>query len=515
MKKLMTALCLILVFSMLLSPVASAAGPNTDTLADWDLKITVPEGKTAVLKGSEYYIYGAKEGSIPYVMVRMYSYDSAEKFIEDFTAYMQKQYKDLRVTAEAAEKTVGGRRCLEIDYTYKVQNYDVQDRRVVVTVGDKTYMFASKEVASIGLTLGDMLDQVVAGCEFLADFHEEEPVIPAPAPGSAPEAAPDLSVAPGYLYCLEDGMPKYWLDFTGTYAENPVLHCWFRSGEPTFYESLLILDVFTAELDTDTILFKDITDNYGFDHSAKYKKLAIREDNGSVILEVERDESTLAGGPDDNLLTGTYRMEPVGVHAGYEYRSDGDVLRCRLIPGEESLTLHIPYLNLEGKNEAVFTIDPKSAELDWFGKLRVGKLLDEDGNDVSEYFHYMTLLQTDDGIQLDVEWDEDAPLSGPLGMIPEGGTTFKPFSRLRPLSDGPFEPAELCRWARVRYFEQTGFYPPEADFELNADDTCTVHLYEIVDTDGFLHTATCAWYTLDEYGVGYDDIFGDEVRLAA
>ena len=37
----------------------------------------------------------------------------------------------------------------------------------------------------------------------------------------------------------------------------------------------------------------------------------------------------------------------------------------------------------------------------------------------------------------------------------------------------------------------------------------------IVNSGGSTHTATSAWYTVDEYGVGVDDIYGDTVILAA
>ena len=54
-KTLRLALCLILVCAML-APSLCFAEENYDTLADWDLKVKVPEGTTAVLKGSTYYI---------------------------------------------------------------------------------------------------------------------------------------------------------------------------------------------------------------------------------------------------------------------------------------------------------------------------------------------------------------------------------------------------------------------------------------------------------------------------
>ena len=109
MKKLLTTICFILVFSMMFSSVCYAAGDNYDTLADWNIKIAVPDDTTAVLKGNEYYIYAQSVGSIPYVMLTTYKYDSEEKFIPDFTAYMLKQHSDLKVTAEAERKTIPGK----------------------------------------------------------------------------------------------------------------------------------------------------------------------------------------------------------------------------------------------------------------------------------------------------------------------------------------------------------------------------------------------------------------------
>ena len=168
MKKLLSV---ILVFVLVLS-ITPSSFANTDTLADWNIRITVPDGKTAVLKGSEYYIYGQQEGSIPYVMLRPYRYDDPEEFITDFTEYMRGQYSDLTVTSPATRKTIGNKRCWEIDYGYTVSGYDVRDRRMVFTVDGLTYMFASKEIVSNGMTIGSMLDDVVADCELLGPGAE-------------------------------------------------------------------------------------------------------------------------------------------------------------------------------------------------------------------------------------------------------------------------------------------------------------------------------------------------------
>ena len=501
MKKLMTALCFILIFSMLLSPAAAAEGKSTDTLVSWGIKITVPEGKTAILKGDEYYIYAKNEGSIPYVMVRVYDFGSEKEFISEFTKYMQKQYKDLKVTSKAAPKTVGDKDCWEIDYAYKVSGYDIADRRIVTTVGERTYMFASKEVASLGLTIGDMLEQVVADCEFLT----EEP---------AP-AETDGELADGYLYCLDNGMPKYWLDFTGAVADNLVLHCYFRGSDPTFYESIYILDVATADNTGDTLTIRKVCDSFGFDRSDWFKKLVIREDGNGLVMEVERDNKTLAGGSESALLSGKYPMEPVGVDVRYEYRKDGGMLKYWLDLSEKQIRLHAMFRSGEPEyHEEVFTVDSKTAKMAGDYTIRVGKLFNEKGLDVSGWFKSLTLTEVQGGVNMVVDRDERTLAGGPEDNILSGTYFFEPHSYLAPAHDGPFTPKELCRWAQIRYFAKTGFFPPEADFEKNDDGSYTIHLYEVVDTDGFVHTATSAWYTVDEYGVGVDDVFGGEIRLA-
>ncbi|MBQ5412531.1 MAG: hypothetical protein IIU19_04025 [Oscillospiraceae bacterium] len=70
MKKTISVVCLMLALSMVLSVAVYAAGDNYDTLADWEIRIAVPDDTTAVLKGNEYYIYAQHEGSIPYVMLK-------------------------------------------------------------------------------------------------------------------------------------------------------------------------------------------------------------------------------------------------------------------------------------------------------------------------------------------------------------------------------------------------------------------------------------------------------------
>ena len=225
MRKVLPLLVLALVICTLLPAAGIAEGQDVDSLTDWNLRIAVPEGAVAVLEGSEYYIYAGQPGSIPYVMVRTYGYEDPKAFLEEFTGYMKTRYADLQVTAEPAAKTVGGRECFETDYTYQVSGYQTRDRRIVLAAQGRIYMFASKEIDELGLTVGSMLEDVVAGCEFLTDDA----------------ASQGSGIAQGYLYTLEDGMPGCWLDMTGIGEQTLGMHYWIPSGEGEFREQMLAL----------------------------------------------------------------------------------------------------------------------------------------------------------------------------------------------------------------------------------------------------------------------------------
>lgn len=185
MKRRILALCMAIVFLLAAAGVSFAEEPEYDTLADWNIKIAVPDNTMAALSSDgNYYIFTQAYDSIPYVMLRVYDdYTDELDFIDGyFTDFMKRQYPDLRVTREAEMVTVGDLWLpfYEIDYEYSIQEYTAQDRRLVTTVLGKTYMFASKEVEELGRTVGDLLEEVAATCVFLdadgneIDFHRVE-----------------------------------------------------------------------------------------------------------------------------------------------------------------------------------------------------------------------------------------------------------------------------------------------------------------------------------------------------
>ena len=501
-KTLRTALCLILVFAML-APSLCFAEENYDTLADWDLKVKVPEGKTAVLKGSTYYIYAQHVGYIPYVMITATPYESEEKFITDFTASMQKNYADFTVTSEPYQAHYGEKLCWETDYSYTVSGLTVTDRRIVVKVGELVYMFASKEIEERDMTVGSMLDDVVADCEFLNAPGSELPGL---------EEETELSIA--YVYREKNGMPKFWMDLSGAMADTLVLHCYFRSGEPTFYETVYYLDLESAKFSEGRIDVVKVTDAHGFDVSDWFKTLSLLFTGDRLTLSVRRDNSTLAGGADDNILTGTYRMERAGVGLDYRFRQDDGMLKYWLDPGGDDFRLHAMFRSGDPEfYEEVFTLDSASAEPAGEYGAAFKKVFNEAGLDVSDWFESLTLTEVEGAILMNVKRDEKTLAGGAEDNILTGTYLFEPHSYLLPADSGPYTADELAQWAQIYYFRHSGFFPPKADAEKNADGSYTVHLYEVVKLDGVSHTATSAWYTVDAYGTGTDDITGRAIEL--
>ena len=502
-------LCLLyaVIFTLLLSPVCYAAEKNTDTLAMWNITVVVPNNAaSAVLKGSSYYIYAKKEGKIPYVMLNVYKYDSEETFIRDFTEYMRKQYSDLKVSSEATQTTIGDKDCYEIDYSYTISGYQARDRRIVITVNGLTYMFASKEIPSRGDTVGNMLEQVVADCIFLdedgnplTELEDEEPVS-----------------ANAFLYRTMDGMPKYWLDFSGGMVDNLVLHCYFRSSDPTFYEKCFILHLEDADIAEEYIRIHTVTDMRGNDVSNWFRGLLITMQSKSIAMVVRRDERSLAGGSEDNILSGVYEMEPISVGIAYEYSLKDGQLKYWIDRDDsgDGVLLHAMLRSGDPEyREEVFRLVTDEGMSNGMYTIKVKKVFTQSGLDVSNKFKSLQFTEAQSAFLMNVQRNEVTVVAAPDGEILTGSYLLEPRTYPLPREEGPYSAAELAQWAQTYYFTHNGFYPPKADVVKNKDGSFTIHLYEVVKLDGVEHTATSAWYTVDAYGAGTNTITEQPVNL--
>lgn len=110
----------------------------------------------------------------------------------------------------------------------------------------------------------------------------------------------------GYA-CMIDGNLRYWLEFSDEFY----LHCMFRSGSSEYYEVVYTLypdwDAPTAQ----ELTIQRVTDAEGNDITNRFERLVFAfSSEDYVLMQAKRNESTLAGGEEDNILTGDYTFLP-------------------------------------------------------------------------------------------------------------------------------------------------------------------------------------------------------------
>ena len=296
-------------------------------------------------------------------------------------------------------------------------------------------------------------------------------------------------ISSAYVY-EEGGMPKYWLDFTGSVADNVVLHCFFQTD--SWYETYYVLDFKASvpESHQDTYRIETVWDAKGNDVSNWFKTVSLTIQEDCVTLYIERDDKTLAGGPSSTILTGLYEMTPAVAGVVYEAYSNNK-LQTWVLLNKDYAELHFAdgtEWHLQAENSDDHT-------------KKAVKIISADNTDVAFESAEISYAQ---GLIL-------MKLNG-VGEY-SGDYTLQPRAFLQKEAESE---AELKRMAQMHYKRISGFYPPEADAEDNDDGTYTVHLYEIVPNgDGTYHTATSAWYTVNASGTGVDDLFGTAVNLIA
>lgn len=303
-------------------------------------------------------------------------------------------------------------------------------------------------------------------------------------------AAPVYAETPisgAYVY-YEDGMPKYWLDFTGSVADNVVLHCFFQTD--SWYETYYVLDFKSSvpKSHQDTYRIETVWDAKGNDVSNWFKTVSLTIEADHVRLYIERDDATLAGGPSSTILTGLYEMTPAVAGVVYEAYSDSKL--------QTWVLLNKDYAELHFADGTEWHLKAESSD---------------------EYTKKVVQISAADSTDVAFESASISYVQGMILLTLKGAGEYSGVYTLGPrvfLQKDAESETELKRMAQMYYKRISGFYPPEADVEDNADGTYTVHLYEIVPNgDGTYHTATSAWYTVNAAGVGVDDIFGNTVNL--
>ncbi len=247
----------------------------------------------------------------------------------------------------------------------------------------------------------------------------------------------------------------------------------------------------------------------------------------SVLMSVTMDpnlsgdaESVLPGG---RFLftpyTGSYyisqfldgKQPEVSAYDGYTCMRGDEVLFWLESSGARlNLTLHCFFENGTARYERVWHIDSEKAFFRG-NELIVEDLFDREENSVWQDGYSALSFRFGEGMVLMHVVQAAKPPAGAEDLIPTGDYLFtrSGSSASGTAKDVPvFDSDELVLAARDYYERHNGFRPPEGEASYQGDGLWLIHLYEIVTLEGTGHTATSAWYTVNEHGVGVD--FFDE-----
>ena len=204
--------------------------------------------------------------------------------------------------------------------------------------------------------------------------------------------------------------------------------------------------------------------------------------------------------------TGIYEMERSSAALVYLCRDDEGALQYWLTQNGDDLELHGLFPAEDGDPvEEVFLLDTDTAEYSDH-MVRFSTISTADGEDISECYRSFQLHEVRNGIRMSVR-QNSGKKDSEVALIPSGSYTFEPYTYLIPEGEGPFGKADLGRMAQQYYFLRTGVWPEHAEVEKKLSGGWMLHLYNATIGDsGAERVTTLASWTVDDYGIGIDEI---------
>lgn len=108
----------------------------------------------------------------------------------------------------------------------------------------------------------------------------------------------------GCAYYLDNGQLKYYIE-----TKNGLqLHAFFQDGSPEYTEYVFDIDLDSADLGVNSIRAYHVYDQWGADVGDWFVSLTFTFSGNTAVMDVVRDESTLAGSATGTIMTGKYVM---------------------------------------------------------------------------------------------------------------------------------------------------------------------------------------------------------------
>ncbi len=184
--------------SSLLDGEASGGG-DMDTCILEDINLSIPLPDSAILKSANdgyfYNIFTWGEDLVPHMMVGVLEWSTTDGFFDAYTDYMGQTWPDITVAEGPVSLTISDKALEKIVYNYSMQGYRIVDTRYVWPADGRLYMFVKREVPDVGSTLGNTLEDMIAGASLLTQTDVSQPeAAPAPGASSQPESQPARSL---------------------------------------------------------------------------------------------------------------------------------------------------------------------------------------------------------------------------------------------------------------------------------------------------------------------------------
>lgn len=194
-----------------------------------------------------------------------------------------------------------------------------------------------------------------------------------------------------------------------------------------------------------------------------------------------------------------------------------------ILETENNVRLHCYFQSgSEAYEEVIYDLELSKEEGD---SAEVVRVMQERGADLTPSFEKFSFVFYPEKVVMTVERNTDLMAGGDSDNLQTGTYTLLASDWTQDTSEvteekqdilTPYQSIELGAMARAYYLKENNFLAPEMECVENEDGTTTIHLYEIVEDDEETsHTGTSAWYTVDGYGKGKDDVLGNTVELPA
>ena len=246
------------------------------------------------------------------------------------------------------------------------------------------------------------------------------------------------------------------------------------------------------------------------------------ENSGKIAETQTADTQTADTQTADTQAGGTENMDAgYAAYNGFAYIEENGQKKY-ILETQNGIRLHCYFQSGSEEYEEVIYDLELSEEKGTSAEVR--RVVQEQGDDLTPSFKKFSFVFYPEKVIMTVERDTDLMAGGDsdnlqTGTYPMIASDWTPGASEAAAEKqdimAPYQSAELGAMARLYYLRENNFLAPETECVENDDGTTSIHLYEIVEDDeGVSHTGTSAWYTVDGYGKGKDDVMGNAVEFS-